>query len=160
MNRKGSDDLPSAIDDLIDDVTTRGGITPPDVRKHADRQAVRAIRADAGHHFESDGFDMRVCEDAAEAVAKEGFTESVWYTSPDVVDDVRAWYDDRIERKDTDDGVLEPEVMVANRPVRQAPEGVVDDRMYLIGDEAVVPSPLSTAHVVVRAPKGVAVVRL
>jgi len=159
MNRKGSDDLPSDINDLIDDVTTRGDITPPDVRKQIDRQAVRAIRADAGHHFESDGFDMRVCEDAAEAVANEGFPESMWYTSPDVVDDVRAWYDDRA-RRESPNTVLEPAVMVANRPVWQAPDGVVDDRMYLIGERAVVTSPLSTARVVVREPNGVAVVRL
>lgn len=160
MNRKGSDDLPYDLSDLIDDVTTRGGITPPDVRKQIDRQAVRAIRADAGHHFESDGFDMGVCEDAAEAVACDGYPDAGWYTSPDVVDDVRAWYDDRITVEDTDDVGLEPGVMVANRPVWKAVEGVIHDRMYLIGEGAVVRSPLSTARVVVREPNGVAVVRL
>jgi len=76
-----------------------------------------------------------------------------------VVDDVRAWYDDRA-RRESPNTVLEPAVMVANRPVWQAPDGVVDDRMYLIGERAVVTSPLSTARVVVREPNGVAVVRL
>jgi hypothetical protein len=153
-----ADDLPSSIGELIDDVTTRGDIVPPDVRKHTERQAVRAVRSDAGHRFESDGFDMETCEDAAHAVESAGFSESFWYTSPDVVDDIREWYDGRIT---DDEAGFEPAVMVANRHVRQAPDGVFDrDVMLLIGDGAVVPAPLSVSRVVVRNPDGVAVVRL
>lgn len=147
-------------DDLFADLEHPGGVLPPDVRKSVDRQAVRAIRTNAGNHFESDGFDMDMCEDAANAVEAAGFREAIWYTSPDVVDDVREWYDEQV-RCESPVGGLEPAVMVANRPVRQAPEGVFEgDEMLLIGDGAVVPSPLPVSHVVVREPNGVAVVRL
>jgi len=155
-----ADDLPSSIGEVIDDVTTRGDIVPPDVRKRAERQAVRAVRSDAGHRFESDGFDMDTCEDAAHAVGSAGFPESVWYTSPDVVDDIREWYDHRNTVGDHE-ADFDPAVMVANRHVRQAPDGVFDRNvMLLIGDGAVVPAPLSVSRVVVRNPDGVAVVRL
>lgn len=156
-----ADDLPS-IDELIDDVTTRGEITPPDVRKQIDRQTLRIIKHDAGHRFEADGFDMKVCEDAAHAVENDGFAESLWYTSPDVVDDAREWYDERTTVETPDTG-LEAAPMVANRPVRMVSEDVLPgDVMLLIGERTVVRSPVQvpTRPVGVREPAGVAVVYL
>lgn len=154
MNRKGSgfDFRFGAVSD----------ITPPDVTAAVESTAVSIIRDEAEHEFESDGFDMVTCEDAAEAVAREGFRESFWYTSGGVVDDVREWYDDRITVDEPDVG-LEPSPMVANRHLCEAPDGVVaPNEMLLIGDGAVTapPFPVPGAPVVVRAPEGVAVVRL
>lgn len=135
--------------------------TTSQIAKAKARTAVNIIRSNAEHTFESDGFDMRVCEDATDAIEGCGFREAFWYTSPDVVDDVREWYDDRIDVETPN--VVEPCVHVASRHVREAPEGVVEpDTMILIGIGSIgePPEPIRGVPVIVREPSGVAVVNL
>lgn len=137
-------------------------IVPPDVERAVGSVAVSTLREDAAHEFEADGFDMDTCEDAAHVVESSGFRESMWLTSPDVVDDARDWYDERTTVETPDTG-LDAEPMVAHRPVLQAPEGVVaPGEMFLIGEGAVTtpPFPVPGVSIVVRNPEGVAVVHL
>lgn len=132
---------------------------PDDIMKAIEYRSVEILRKDAGHFFKSDGFDMRTCEDAVEAIRNEWYDPAYWYTSPAIVDDVRKWYHDRTQVKTPDTG-FEASPMVANVSVLQAPEGVVDESLYLVGDGAVVepPTPKPSNPIVVREPNGVAVV--
>ena len=156
-----ADNLSQSIQKSINYVTTRGDILTPDVRKATERQTVRELRTEAGHRFESDGFDMDTCEDAAHTVESAGYRELFWYTSPDVVDDIREWYDDRSTADNVDEAGLNQMVIVANHPVVQAFDDVFDrDVMFLIGDGSIITHPLSSSHVHVLGPDGVAVVRL
>lgn len=137
-------------------------ITPPDVSATVESNAVSILRDKAGHEFEVDGVDMQVCEDAVEAVRASGFDGGFWYTSEDVVDDWREWYDERArdDLPGADFGVSQP--IVANHGVAMAPDGVVCREMFFIGEGSVTTPmvPLPGTPIVVRAPAGVAVVSI
>lgn len=160
-----ADDLPS-IDELIDDVTTRGEIIPPDVARSVERHAVMCIKHDAGHRFETDGFDISTCRTAIDAIRSEGFEPELWYTSKDVGDDIRKSAE-RIDRFETDevdfDFGTDTLPGIDGVRVKQAEDGVFrGDVMLLIGEGAVGVPPVQvpTRPVVVREPAGVAVVYL
>ena len=138
-----------------------GSVIPDDIMKAVEHRAVEILREDAGHRFESDGFDMETCETAVEAIRNDGFDPDFWYTSPDVVEDAREWYAERA-RLETPDTGLDAAPMIAHVSPIQAPEGVVDDALYLVGEGAVVepPIPAPSTPILVREPKGVAVVDL
>lgn len=159
-----ADDLPS-IDELIDDVTTRGEIIPPDVARSVERHAVMCIKHDAGHRFEADGFDISTCREAIQAVERDGFEPSIWYTNPSVATDIKRKAEG-IERPEFDKDEVEfydGPPSVDGVPVKVAAEGVFrNDVMLLIGEGSigVPPVQVPTRPVIVREPSGVAVIYL
>lgn len=136
-----------------------GPLYLPAVAEDVGRRAVEIMDDEAAHRFESDGFDEVVARDAIDAIRNDGYTKADWYTSPDVADDIREWYTDRVRVAANEYADFAEIAFVF--PIIQARDGVIDDAMYLIGRGAVVPNTgvyATRVPIIVRNPSGIAVV--
>lgn len=139
-----------------------GGIDAADEagRRHAKAVAnacVAILRREAEHEFESDGFDISTIDEAVHAVAVDGYTDAIWYTSTAVVEGIES---DRMNRIGLGDvGSIRS---LESFPVYEAPDGCVGRELFLIGHGAVVdpPTPLTGTPIIVRDPNGVAVIQI
>jgi hypothetical protein len=122
--------------------------------------AVTNIREDAGHHFESDGFDMSVAEDAVAALDRDsGIEPAFWLTTEAIADEIREWWDDKIRVESPGETHELRQPTAGHVPVVTVGyEDNMSDELLLIGEGAVVKPPAEVPQTLplVKHPAGVA----